>query len=262
MLASITSLKTAKGLAIAPDIAFRLLTLVYNAAREGVVSVLECTIIFFYQRRFNMDVQTNRLNVYKGPDSMIKYFDPDIQPPLPLVELPETLNPFREDNVHIYAKMATALPAQNIKCLPGNEPLRLCYAYILTLRSLALNMLLSDPSAANKTIVEQSSGSTVTSLGMVARVLYNNKATCAYVSNKAGQNRIRQLRFFGLNVYVFTCRVSYKPYGRRRLLTHTVLPESSTEVRASPKSTILGVQSEKRTCSAKRMTIPQTLTIT
>ena len=193
---------------------------------------------------------------------MVEYFDPDIQPPLPLVELPGTLNPFKDDNVHIYAKMATALPAQNIKCLPGNEPLRPCYAYIFTLIFSALNMLRSNPSAANKTIVEQSSGSTVTSLGMVARILYNNKATRAYVSNKAGQNRIRQLRFFGLNVYVSTDPVFYEPYACRRLRTHNVPPESSTEVRASLKFTILGVQSEKRTFSAKGMTISRTLAST
>lgn len=52
---------------------------------------------------------------------MADYFNPDIQPPLPLVELPEKLNPFRKDGVRIYAKMATALPAQNIKCLPGTN---------------------------------------------------------------------------------------------------------------------------------------------
>lgn len=63
-------------------------------------------------------------------------------------------------------------------------------------------MLLNDPSAAHKTIIEQSSGSTATSLGMIARVLFKNEASRAYVSNKAGVNRIRQLRFFGLNVYV------------------------------------------------------------
>ena len=62
-------------------------------------------------------------------------------------------------------------------------------------------MLLNDPSAAYKTIIEQSSGSTATSLSMIARVLYGNEVSRAYVSNKAGANRIRQLRFFGLNVY-------------------------------------------------------------
>lgn len=50
---------------------------------------------------------------------MHKYFDPDFQPPLPLVEVPSGLNPFRGDNVRIYAKMMTALPQQNVKALPG-----------------------------------------------------------------------------------------------------------------------------------------------
>jgi len=63
----------------------------------------------------------NPLNVYKGPNSMQKYFDPDFQPPLPLIELPAKLNPFRDDNVRIYAKMLTLLPAQNVKALPGRR---------------------------------------------------------------------------------------------------------------------------------------------
>lgn len=67
----------------------------------------------------------NPLNIYKGPDSMVKFFDPDQQPPLPLVELPRKLNPFRDDNVRIYAKMLTALPAQNVKALPGNLVIRI-----------------------------------------------------------------------------------------------------------------------------------------
>lgn len=65
--------------------------------------------------------QVNPLNVFKGPDSVAQYFDPDLQPPLPLVELPARLNPFRSDNVRIYAKILTALPSQNVKALPGNR---------------------------------------------------------------------------------------------------------------------------------------------
>lgn len=63
----------------------------------------------------------SHMNVYKGPDAMKRYFDPDFQPPLPLVELPDILNPFREDGVRIYAKMMTALPCQNVKALPGTH---------------------------------------------------------------------------------------------------------------------------------------------
>ena len=66
-----------------------------------------------------MGSHSNPQNVFKGPDSVIQYFNPDKQPPLPLVELPEILNPFRQDNVRIYAKILTALPAQNVKALPG-----------------------------------------------------------------------------------------------------------------------------------------------
>ena len=61
----------------------------------------------------------NLLNIFKGPDAPRKYFDPDEQPPVPLVELPEKLNPFRRDGVRIYAKLLTTLPAQNVKALPG-----------------------------------------------------------------------------------------------------------------------------------------------
>ena len=63
--------------------------------------------------------QPNYLNVYTGPDSVQKYYDPDILPPLPLVEVPDVLNPFRSDGVRIYAKMMSAHPANNVKALPG-----------------------------------------------------------------------------------------------------------------------------------------------
>jgi cysteine synthase A len=62
------------------------------------------------------------LNVYTGPDSLRNYHDPDQQPPLPLVEVPLSLNPFRGDGVRIYAKMMSTLPANNVKALPGTGP--------------------------------------------------------------------------------------------------------------------------------------------
>ena len=45
---------------------------------------------------------------------MIRYFGPELQPPLPMVELPASLDAFRDDIVRIYAKMLTALPVQNV----------------------------------------------------------------------------------------------------------------------------------------------------
>ena len=69
--------------------------------------------------------EANSLNVFKGSDSVVQYFNPDLQPLLALVELPERINPFRKDNVRIFAKMLTALPAQNVNALPGtvNNPI-------------------------------------------------------------------------------------------------------------------------------------------
>lgn len=61
----------------------------------------------------------NERNVYFGPDSMKQYFNPDNQPPLPLVELPRSLNPYYDDGVRIYAKMMTMHPANNVKAMPG-----------------------------------------------------------------------------------------------------------------------------------------------
>ena len=60
-------------------------------------------------------------NIYLGPDSMKKYFSPDHQPPLPLVEVPESLNPFAGEAVRIYAKMMSMHPANNVKALPGRH---------------------------------------------------------------------------------------------------------------------------------------------
>lgn len=59
------------------------------------------------------------LNVFKGPNSIKNYFDPDTAPPLPLVEVPACLNPYRDNGVRIFAKMMTMHPANNVKCMPG-----------------------------------------------------------------------------------------------------------------------------------------------
>ena len=61
----------------------------------------------------------NPLNVYTGPESVKKYFDPNEAPPLPLVELPEALNPYRGRGIRVYAKMMTMHPANNVKSMPG-----------------------------------------------------------------------------------------------------------------------------------------------
>ncbi|KAJ5106688.1 hypothetical protein N7456_003363 [Penicillium angulare] len=129
---------------------------------------------------------TNPLNVFKGSDSLAQYFDPDNAPPVPLVELPDSLNPLRADGVRIYAKMLTALPAQNVKSLP------------------ALNMLhTADDSIHDQQIVEASSGSTILSLGMLSRGLWGHENTVAYVTNKSRRSQLDMLRFFGIKCMLY-----------------------------------------------------------
>ncbi|KAL1962022.1 hypothetical protein VTN77DRAFT_666 [Rasamsonia byssochlamydoides] len=127
----------------------------------------------------------NHLNVYTGPDSVKKYFDPDCQPPLPLVEIPRHLNPFYDDGVRIYAKMMSMHPANNVKSLP------------------ALNMLQSSVSPSTKTIVEYSSGSTVISMAMIARIFHGITDVRAYLSNKTSAAKLRLMQFFGLDLTLF-----------------------------------------------------------
>lgn len=71
------------------------------------------------KQRQNSTMPVSDKNLYYGPDALKRYFDPDSQPPLPLVELPAHMNPFYDDGVRIYAKMMTVHPANNVKAMPG-----------------------------------------------------------------------------------------------------------------------------------------------
>ncbi|KAK0654922.1 tryptophan synthase beta subunit-like PLP-dependent enzyme [Cercophora newfieldiana] len=140
------------------------------------------------------------LNVFKGRDSLAQYLDPDLSPPLPLVEIPNSLNPLRGDGVRIFAKMLTALPAQNVKSLP------------------ALAMLRSEPNAHQQTIVEASSGSTVLSLAILARALWGHDDVHAYVTNKKHPDSLRLMKFFGLKTVLFGGLAQQEPSDPRGVM--------------------------------------------
>lgn len=130
--------------------------------------------------------ENNFLNVYRGRDAVQQYFNPDSSPPLPLVELPACLNPYHQDGVHIYAKLMSMHPANNVKCMP------------------AMNLLEKGivPGKTN-TIVEYSSGSTVISMSLVARSIYGISDVRAFLSNKTSDAKLKLMRFFGLNLTLF-----------------------------------------------------------
>ncbi|KAI1475326.1 tryptophan synthase beta subunit-like PLP-dependent enzyme [Daldinia eschscholtzii] len=126
---------------------------------------------------------TNYLNVYKGANSVQDYFNPDSAPPLPLVEIPDRLNPYRRDGVRIYAKMMTMHPANNVKAMP------------------ALNLLEKGVvPGKTKTIIEYSSGSTVISMSLISRVFHGVPDVRAFLSNKTSLAKLRLMQFFGLDM--------------------------------------------------------------
>ncbi|KAJ6789165.1 hypothetical protein PWT90_03289 [Aphanocladium album] len=130
--------------------------------------------------------ETNNLNVYKGPESIRDYFDPDTAPPLPLVEVPASLNPYHGDGVRIFAKMMSMHPANNVKCMP------------------ALNLLeKSIKPDVTKTIVEYSSGSTVLSMSLIGRAIYGLDDIRAFLSNKTSIAKIRLMQLFGISITLF-----------------------------------------------------------
>jgi len=59
-------------------------------------------------------------------------------------------------------------------------------------------MLLNEPGAKDKTIVEASSGSTALSLGIIARALWGHEDVRAYVTNKKHPESLKLLRFMGV----------------------------------------------------------------
>lgn len=142
----------------------------------------------------------NPLNVFKGPDALAQFFDPDRNPPLPLVELPDALNPMRKDGIRIFAKMLTQLPAQNVKSLP------------------ALRMLRNQPKAPHQRIVEASSGSTVLSQAMIARALWGHEDVHAYVTNKKHPDSLKLMRFFGIHVNLYGGLAQQEPYDPKGIM--------------------------------------------
>jgi cysteine synthase len=121
-------------------------------------------------------------NVFEGPTAVKDFLHPENSPPLPLVELPDALNPFRDKGVRIFAKLMYLLPMLNIKSLP------------------ALNMLLEAQSSGRldgvSTIIENSSGNTAFALGVLCR-LFGIQQVTALVPWDIAPGKLDMLRLVG-----------------------------------------------------------------
>ncbi|KAJ7082911.1 tryptophan synthase beta subunit-like PLP-dependent enzyme [Mycena belliarum] len=122
------------------------------------------------------------LNLFSGEQALNDFYDPDQGPLVPLVELPERVNPYKKDGIQIFAKLMSHLPATNVKSLP------------------ALNMILRGQEKGKitddtHTLVEYSSGSTIISMGILGNI-YGIPNTKAYLSNKTTPAKLDLLHFF------------------------------------------------------------------
>jgi cysteine synthase len=95
-----------------------------------------------------------RRGVFEGPNAIRDFLNPANNPAIPLVELPDSLNPFRAQNVRIFGKLMYLLPLLSIKSLPA-------------IRMLADAEAAGDLKGVDA-IVESSSGNTAFALGVVA----------------------------------------------------------------------------------------------
>ncbi|AKH32694.1 putative siderophore biosynthesis protein SbnA [candidate division SR1 bacterium Aalborg_AAW-1] len=121
-------------------------------------------------------------NIYRGRDALQQFHDPHNYI-TPLVELPESLNPYYNNGIHIYAKLLYMNPLLNIKSLPARY---------------MVQDALSNSSDINH-FVESSSGNTAYSVSVYGKV-YNNCDTTAIVSTEVTEGKRKLLSLMGLNI--------------------------------------------------------------
>lgn len=124
-----------------------------------------------------------RLSVFEGPTAIRDFLDPENHPPLPLVELPDTLNPLRAEGVRVFGKLMYLLPLLNVKSLP------------------AINML-ADAHRDGRldgvdALVENSSGNTAFALG-IAAAAYGLRRVVAVVPWDIAPGKLDLLRLCGV----------------------------------------------------------------
>lgn len=125
----------------------------------------------------------DRPAVFEGPDAIREFLNPANSAPLPLVELPGKLNPFRGEGIRVYAKLAYLTPLLNVKSVP------------------AWNML-REAQAGGKlqnvhTLVENSSGNTAFCLAVLARI-FGIESVSAFVPFDIAPGKLELLRIGGV----------------------------------------------------------------
>jgi cysteine synthase/cystathionine beta-lyase/cystathionine gamma-synthase len=141
----------------------------------------QASVVSFVENRH----RENPPALFAGEDALKQYLSPANYTPTPLVELPNDLNPLRADGVRIFAKMMPLVPLMNIKSIPAFS----------MLQKAAERGELQDVSS----IIESSSGNTVLSLSVMAK-LFGIDDTYAIVDHSIAPSLERMLRLFGIQI--------------------------------------------------------------
>ena len=123
------------------------------------------------------------LNVFKGKGAIQEYLNPGNISYLPLVELPETLNPFAKDRVRIFGKLMTFIGSHNVKAVP---------AYNMMAEKYERGEL-----AGVTNVIENSSGNTITAIAVASRQFGVGNIR-AFVPDEISRQKLMMLLFFGI----------------------------------------------------------------
>ena len=127
------------------------------------------------------------LNVFKGKSAIQEYLNPGNISYLPLVEVPEALNPFYQDGVRIFAKLMTFIGSHNVKAVP---------AYNMMAESYKRGEL-----AGGTNVIENSSGNTITAIAVAARQFGVDNIR-AFVPDEVSRQKLKMLLFFDISPVV------------------------------------------------------------
>lgn len=123
--------------------------------------------------------------VFSGPKAINVFLNPARHPFVPLVELPEELNPFLNNGVRIFAKLMYMLPLLNIKSLQ--------------VLSMLWEARRKGELSKTHTLVENSSGNTGFSLAIIGKIL-GIKNTTVIVPYDIAPGKLEMLRIAGAKV--------------------------------------------------------------
>ncbi|MCT4575547.1 MAG: pyridoxal-phosphate dependent enzyme [Alphaproteobacteria bacterium] len=120
-------------------------------------------------------------NVFKGKKGVHDFLNPKNHV-TPLVEIPEELNPFYNDEVHVFVKMLSFTPLMNVKSIPS------------------YNMLDKHKKLEEYNIIENSSGNTAFSLSILSKIFGFKKTRVLISAKDTSIGKLQMLLLSGAEV--------------------------------------------------------------